>query len=130
ILVQQPAKPVTPSYIDRFTVRFELDWRPTIRWDQTEASVRSTTVVMIDEDLEGVLKVRRVPDQQPVQTFGPHGPHEAFRDPVRLWGLHRRPNHTHALGLKHGIEATRERAIAIANQKSNRLLPLNESPRD
>jgi hypothetical protein len=85
---------------------------------------------MIDEDLEGVLKVRRVADQQPVQTFRPHGPHEAFRDPVRLRSLHWRPNHTHALGLKHGIEATRELAIAIANQKSNRLHPLKESPRD
>jgi hypothetical protein len=34
------------------------------------------------------------------------------------------------LGLKHRIEVTRELAIAVANQKSNRLLALNESPRD
>jgi transposase InsO family protein len=36
--VQQPAKPVTPSHIDRLTHRFGLDGLPTVRWDQTEAS--------------------------------------------------------------------------------------------
>jgi hypothetical protein len=92
--------------------------------------VRSTAVVMIDEDLDRVLKMPPVQDQQPVQTFGPSRPHEPFRDPVRLRSLNRRPNHTHGLGLKHGIEATRELAIAVANQKPNRLLPLNEFPRD
>jgi len=128
--VQQPAQAITPPHIDRFIDRVRLDWRPTIRWEQPEASVRSTTVVMIDEDFTGVLKVRRARDQQPVQTFGPHGPHEAFRDPVGLRSLHRRPNHTYALGLKHGIEPTRELAIAVANQEPNGLFPLNESPRD
>jgi len=34
------------------------------------------------------------------------------------------------LDLKHGIEPTRELAITVANQKPDRLLPLNESPRD
>jgi hypothetical protein len=70
--VQQSAKPVTPSHIDRSVDRFGLDGRPTTRWDQTEASVRSTGVVMIDEDLECVRKMLRVQDQQPIQTFGPN----------------------------------------------------------
>src|SRR5829696_2047082 len=72
----------------------------------------------------------RVQDQEPVQTFGPNRPHEPFRDPIRLRCLNRRPNNTHVLGLEHGVTAACELAIAIANQKPNRLLPLNESPRD
>ena len=92
--------------------------------------MRSTVVVMIDEDVDGVLKMLRVQDQEPVQTFGPNSPHEPFRDPVRLRGLNRRPNNTHVLGLEHGVEAARELAIAVANQKPNRFLSLNERPGD
>jgi hypothetical protein len=44
--------------------------------------------------------------------------------------VHRCPDHTHALRLKHRIEATRELAVPVANQKTNRLLPFTESPRD
>jgi hypothetical protein len=66
--VQQPAKPVTPSNIERMTARVGLDQRTTVRWGQTEASVRSRTVVVIDEDFDRVLKVRRVQDQKPVQS--------------------------------------------------------------
>ena len=38
--------------------------------------------------------------------------------------------HAVMLGLEHRVKAACELAIAIANQKPNRLLPLNESPRD
>jgi hypothetical protein len=92
--------------------------------------VRSAAVVVFDEHLERVLKMPRVQDQQPVQTFGPNSPHEPFRDPIRLRRLNRRPDHTHVLGLEHRVKAAGELAIAIANQKPNRLLPLGESPRD
>jgi len=85
---------------------------------------------MIDEDLERVLKMACVQHQQPVQTFGSYRSHEALRNPVRLRSVHRCPNHTHALRLKHRIEATRELAVPVANQKTNRLLPFTESPRD
>ena len=44
--------------------------------------------------------------------------------------LNRRSNDTHVLGLEHRVKAACELAIAIANQKPNRLLPLKESPRD
>src|SRR5207237_7505758 len=105
-----------------------LNWQRTVRWDQTEAPVRSITVVMIDEDLDRVLKMPRVQAQEPVQTLGPNGPHEPFGDPVRLRGLWRRPNDPHVLGLEHRVEAAHELAIAVANQKPNRLLPLDERP--
>jgi hypothetical protein len=92
--------------------------------------VGSTAVVMIDEDLDRVRKMSRVQDQQPVQTFGPNGPDEPFRDAVCLRSLKRRPNNTHLLGFKDGVEAARELAIAVANQQSNRLRPFNERPGD
>ena len=36
----------------------------------------------------------------------------------------------HVLSLEHGVEAAGKLALAVANQKPNRLLPLNESPSD
>jgi hypothetical protein len=42
--VQLPAKPVTPPQVERFSDDIGLHWQPTIRWEQTEASVRSTAV--------------------------------------------------------------------------------------
>jgi len=82
--VQQAAKPVTPSNIQRMAVRLGLERWATVRRDQTEAPVGSRIVVVIDEDLDRPLKVRRVQHQKPVQTFGPNRPHEPFGDPVRL----------------------------------------------
>jgi hypothetical protein len=38
---------------------------------------------MVDEDLERLLKMRRVQDQKPIQTFGANGPY------VCLWSLNR-----------------------------------------
>jgi hypothetical protein len=56
VLVEQPARAVPPSHLDRLTNRFGLDWQRTILWDKTQASVRSTAVVMLDEHLDRVLK--------------------------------------------------------------------------
>ena len=90
--MQQPAKPVTPSHIERFTDRWGLDRRATVRRDQTETPVRATAVVVTDEDLNRVFKMLRVQDQEPVQTFGPNRPHEPFRNPIRLRCVNRRPH--------------------------------------
>jgi hypothetical protein len=61
--------------------------------------------------------------------LGPNRPHEPFSDPICLRRLKCRSNNTHVLGLEHRAKAARKLAIAIANQKPNWLLPLNESPR-
>ena len=88
--------------------------------------MRSTAVVMVDENSGDMLKMTRVHDQEPVQTLGPNGPNEPFRDPVRLRCLNRRPNNAHVLGFEHGVEAACELAIAVSNQKANRLGALAE----
>ena len=74
------------------------------------------SVVMINEHREDAFKVRSVEDQQPIQALGTNGPHESFRDPVRLRHLNRRAHDTNARGLKHLIEAPREFAIVIADE--------------
>jgi hypothetical protein len=65
-----------------------------------------------------------------MQAPEPNSPNEAFRDSIRLWGLNRRPNDSNVLRLEHLIEAGRELAVVIANQKTNRLRSVAERPRD
>ncbi len=84
------------------------------------------SVVMINEHREGALKVTRVDDQQPVEALGTNGPHESFRDAVRLRRLNRRAHDTDARALKHLIEASREFAIVIPNQQANRFRAFGE----
>ena len=74
------------------------------------------SVVMINEHREDALKVTRVEDEQPIEALGTNGPHESFRDPVRLRRLNRRSHDTNARALKDGVEAPREFAIVIADQ--------------
>jgi hypothetical protein len=71
-----------------------------------------------------------VDDQQPIQTLGPSGPNEPFRNPIGLRDLNRRANNSDALGLKHRVEAAAKLAIMIANQETNRLRALTEGPRN
>ena len=73
---------------------------------------------MIDEHGKDALKVTRVEDQQPIKALGTYGPHESFRDPVRLRRLKRRAHDSHACALKHLIEAPRECPIVIANEET------------
>ena len=56
VFMHKPAKAVATSHLDRLTVTFGFDWRRTIRRDQIEAPVRSTTVAMLDEDLDDVSR--------------------------------------------------------------------------
>ena len=86
-------------------------------------------VVMINEHRQGVLKVTGVEDQQPIEAVGTNGPDESFRDSIRLRRLNRRAHNTNARALKHAIEASREFAIVIADQQTNRCWPLGERPR-
>jgi hypothetical protein len=86
-------------------------------------------VVMINEYGERTLKVTRVRNQQPVQTFGSSGPNEPFRDPIRLRHLNRRAaNDAAALGLKYRVETVGELAVVIPNQEPNRDGTLGDGP--
>jgi hypothetical protein len=85
---------------------------------------------MIDENGQRALKMLGAHNQQPVQALGPSGPNEPFCDSVRLQDLNRRTYDSGALRLEHGIEAVRELAIVITNQKANRLCSVAERPYD
>jgi len=71
-----------------------------------------------------------VQDQEPIQAFRSDRPDEPLGDPIGLGCLNRRPNDSDVFGLEDGIEAVRELAILIADQKANRFRPFGEGPGD
>src|SRR5262245_32155265 len=90
--------------------------------------MRPPTVVMINEHGERVLQMPCTQDQEPIQAFGSSGPDEPLGDPIGLGCLNRRPYDSDVFGLEDGIEAVRELAIAISDQKTNRFRPFGERP--
>src|SRR5437868_2794055 len=130
IFVQQSAETVAAFHCHRSRARPVVNRRSAVRRREVEAAVRSIAVVTINEHRERAFEVTSVHHQQPVQTFGPDGANEPFRDPIRLRDLNRRANDSGALGLKHRIEAVGEFAIVIVNQETNRVRALSDRPRD
>ena len=76
-------------------------------------------VVVIDKHGQRPFEMSRVHGQHPVQTFGSDGSDEPFGDPIGLRHLNWRADDSGPLRFEHRIEAARELAIVIANQKAN-----------
>jgi len=91
--------------------------------------MRPPAVVMINEHGERALQVPSVQDQEPIQAFGSSRADEPLCDRIRLGCLNRRPNDSDVFSLEYRIEPTRELAIAIADQKTNRVGPFGDRPR-
>ena len=92
VLVYQTSEPVPADHRRRLRVQTDFRHRPTVRRHQLQASVRSMAIVMNNEDREHAFGVTRIEHEQPIEAVGTDGSNESFRDPVRLWGLDRRPN--------------------------------------
>jgi hypothetical protein len=129
ILMQQASETIAANDKQFFRLRVSLGRCPAIRRREVQASMSPMSVVMINEHCEDPLKMTGVEDQQPIKALGTDGPHESFRNPVRLRRLNRRPHDPNAGTLKHLIEAPRELAIVVPNQQANRFRTFGEHPR-
>ena len=118
IFMEQPAKTIAAFHNHCWRGGESFSRRSAVRRLEVQAAVRPKPIVMIDENGQHALEMPRAQDQYPVQTLRPSRPHEAFRDSICLRHLNGRPNNPPALGLKNGIEAGREFAIVVANQKT------------
>ena len=64
------------------------------------------------------LEMAQVHDQQPIETFGADGSHEALRDRVRSRCADRCPDDLDAFACEDGVELAGEFAVAVAAGKS------------
>jgi hypothetical protein len=92
--------------------------------------MRPVTIVVVNEHAEDAFKMVAIRDQQPVQTLGPNGPDEAFRDRVRCRRSSRRPHHFKTGAAKDRVEPAREFLVAISDEKPRWLDLLWQSPRE
>jgi hypothetical protein len=90
-------------------------WQRRIRRCETEGAVRTVAVVVVDEDTEHTLEVTLVEDQEPVDALRADGADELLSDRIRRRSADRRPDDLYAFALEHGVEVTRERAVAVAD---------------
>jgi hypothetical protein len=90
--------------------------------------MRTPTIVVIDEHGERVLQMPCAQNQEPIQAFGSNGSDEPLCDPIGFRRLNRRPYDSDVFGLEDGIEAVRELAIVIADQKTDWFLTFGERP--
>ena len=124
VFVQQPAKSISPNPCVNGRQRpLEL---PLLQCLKLQRTVRSLSVVMVNVNPEDVLEVAPGEDEKPVQALCPHGSDPSLADGVGTRRPDRCANHLHTLSRKHLIERTAELAVAVVDEKPERLCPLVE----
>jgi len=74
-------------------------------------------VVVVDVDAQDAVELALAEDQQPVQAFGPCGPHEPFGVRVGLWRAERRLDNVDAFRAEDLVKAGDELRVAVADQE-------------
>jgi hypothetical protein len=128
--MKESAKAITPLSADASRLGHGRR-RPRPVWRrEVQGPMRPMAVVVIDELSKDVLQMRLVDDQKPVETLGASGSNEALGHSVRLRRANRCADDLDAVASKDRIETGRERVVAIADEKTNRVRAFREHPRE
>jgi hypothetical protein len=126
--MKESAKAITPLSADASRLGHGRR-RPRPVWRrEVQGPMRPMAVVVIDELSKDVLQMRLVDDQKPVETLGASGSNEALGHSVRLRRANRSADDLDAVAPKDRIETGRERVVAIADEKTNRVGAFREHP--
>src|SRR5712691_9194590 len=88
--------------------------------------MRAMLVVMTDVDPEDAFEVPSVHDQDTVKTLATYSADPPFDERVRARCPYRRADRPDALRAEHLVERRRELAVAIVDQKPDRLRTFDE----
>jgi hypothetical protein len=83
-------------------------------------------VVMTDVGPEDAFEVPSIHRQDPVETFATYGADPPLDERVGARRPHRCADRPNAVGAEHLIEPSCELAVAVVDQKPDRLLALDE----
>src|SRR5712691_9316752 len=83
-------------------------------------------VVMTNVDREGALEVPSIQDQDPIEALAADGADPPLDERVRAGSPYGRADCSDAVGTEHLIERRGEFAVAIVDQKPDRLRPFDE----
>jgi len=85
-------------------------------------------VVMIDKNVQNLLKMRLVEHQEPIETFEANRSYESLRDAVGLWRAKRRTNDLDPIAAEHVVETVSEFLIPVPNQEPDRFRGFRQRP--
>jgi hypothetical protein len=74
-------------------------------------------VVMPDVGAHDLLELAPTDDQDPIEAFPAQASHPALGVRLRLWRPHRRLDHPDAFGAEDLVEAARELAVPVTNER-------------
>ena len=81
--MNQPAEPIASHDPSVGRTGFDAG-RPRLRGPESQPSVGTMAIVMMDEDGDRPFEMLAIQNEQPVGTFIAYGSHEALRDGIRL----------------------------------------------
>jgi hypothetical protein len=119
---QSAAEQVGPVNLGLWILGSEGRFDSGIRRPQPECPVRAVGVVVLEVDLQHLLKVAAADAQQPVQAFGTDRADPSVRRRRRRWRWVPAPagRASSALRPEHVVEGAREPRVAVAQDKRSR----------
>ena len=91
-----------------------------------QRAVGAMLVVMTDVDREDAFEVPSIDDQDPVETLAAYGADPPFDEGVRAGRAHGCADRPDGLGSEHLVEPSCELAVAVVDQKADRLRALDK----
>ena len=78
ILVNAPTESVSAGDLERIRGSGEAESRSRLWRDESEATMRTVAVVVLDVGVQDALELATAGDQDPVEALAPHGADEAL----------------------------------------------------
>src|SRR3954469_6087999 len=95
---------------------------------ESQATMRTMAVVVIDVGVQDALKLAMAGDQDPVKAFAPHGADEALGTCVGLWSVDRCSDDLDPLAAEDLVQGAAELRVAIVDQEAWRRGSVGERP--
>jgi hypothetical protein len=97
---------------------------------ESQATMWTMAVVVIDVGVQDVLELATAGDQDPVEALAPHGADEALGKRVGLWSVDRCSDDLDPLAAEDLVEDAAELRVAIVDQEAWGRGSVGERPRE
>jgi hypothetical protein len=115
VLVNEPTESIRAENPERSRGSGEAESRSRLWRQESQATMRTMAVVMIDVGVQDALELATIDDQDPVEALAPHGADEALGKRVRLRSLDRCSDDLDPLAAKDLVEGAAELRVAIVD---------------
>jgi hypothetical protein len=126
--VNEPTESIPAADPERIRGSGEAESRSRLWRHESQATMRTMAVVVIDVGVQDVLELATAGDQNPVEALAPHGADEALGKRVRLRSVDRCSEDLDPLAAEDLVEGAGELRVAIVDQEAWRRGSVGERP--